>query len=335
MKHLLPQVNYYKANLHTHSNISDGAMSVEEMKAHYKSKGYQILAMTDHNLTIPHNDLTEPDFLMITGVEADMPLANAQKTCHLCMLSKDPDSNWIPFRDPDKLPHMAEYEKLCQSEELPQGYSPENINRVIAKANEKGFLVTYNHPAWSLEYYEDYSKYEGLWAMEYFNSGCDGGGYEEDNGWVFREFLNIRKDLMPIMADDAHNVLHGKSGYPCAGIAWTMVGAEKLEYDCVMDALARGDLYSSTGPEIHSLTWDEGILRLTCSSAAKIRLIKNRRPDRMVWGEGVTEAEFDLRKWMALSQDDPDAWFYVVVTAADSTYAVTRAFRPKELLENE
>lgn len=335
MKYLLPQVPYYKANLHTHSTISDGKWTPDEVKRFYKDNGYSILALTDHNVTIDHSNMTEPGFLMITGVEVDIPVANARKTCHLCMLSRDPHLQWIPFRDPDILPHMHSYEAQCACEELPREYCPENINRVIAKANEKGFLVTYNHPAWSLEYYPDYSPLEGLWAMEYCNSSCLASGYDEHNGWVFREFLNIRKDLMPIMADDAHNVLHGKSGYPCAGIAWTMIGAEKLEYDCVMDALARGNLYSSTGPEIHGLTWDEGILRLTCSPAAKIRLIKNRRPGRMVWGEGVTEAEFNLRKWIELSQDDPDAWFYVIVNAADGTYAVTRAFRPKELLADE
>lgn len=333
MKYLLPQGNYYKANLHTHSNISDGVMSVEEMKALYKAKGYQILAMTDHNLTIPHNDLTEPDFLMITGVEADMPLANARKTCHLCMLSKVPNSTWIPFRDPDKLPHMAEYEKQCQSEELPQVYSPENINRIIAKANEKGFLVTYNHPAWSLEYYEDYSKYEGLWGMEYFNSGCDAGGHEEDNGWVFREFINMGKPLLPIMADDAHGVVGKRNGYPYAPKAFTMVGADKLEYGAVMDALAKGDLYSSNGPLIHSLTYEGGTLRVTCSPAARISLIKHRRPYRMAWGDGITEAEFPMGKWYEMSKDDPKAWFYLKITATDGSYAVTKAYKPEDLAE--
>ena len=34
MKNLLPKVGqYFKANLHTHTNISDGAPSPEEMKA--------------------------------------------------------------------------------------------------------------------------------------------------------------------------------------------------------------------------------------------------------------------------------------------------------------
>ena len=47
VKHLLPQVaRYYKANLHTHSTISDGKLTPQELKEAYKSKGYSILSIT-------------------------------------------------------------------------------------------------------------------------------------------------------------------------------------------------------------------------------------------------------------------------------------------------
>lgn len=333
MKYLLPQTNRYKANLHTHSTVSDGKLTPEQVKAFYKDHGYSILAITDHNITLDHTHMSEPDFLMLTGAEMDIPVANARKTCHLCMLSRDPHLQWIPFRDRDVLPHMDAYIDLCECENLPQVYSPESINQIIAKANEKGFLVTYNHPTWSLEYYEDYSKYQGLWAMEYMNSGSLAGGYDEHNGWVFREFLNMGNPLLPIMADDTHSPVSPRSGYPYAGTAWTVVAADRLEYGCVMDALARGDLYCSCGPQIHSLTWDEGILRISCSPATKIQLIRHIRPCRLAFGKDLTEAEFNLRKWLEISANDPNAWFYLIVTAADGSYAVTRAYHLSELSE--
>ena len=332
MKHLLPQKTYYKASLHTHSTISDGKLTPEQVKEAYKKRGYSILALTDHSTMIPHNDLTEPDFLMLTGVEMDMPYANSKKTCHMCMLSRDPELQWIPFWDPDPLEHMKAYMALCENEGMDHRYSPENINAVVAKANEKGLLVTYNHPAWSMEYARDYTAFEGFWAMEYRNSSCIASGYDENNGWVFREFLNAGKSLLPVMADDMHAEFHGRSGYPTAGMSWTMVAADKLEYGCVMDALARGDFYSSCGPQLHSIVWDEGTLRVTCSPAAKIRVIKNRRPFRMIWGEGVTEGEFPMKQWLEVSKDDPQAWFYVIVEAADGAYAVSKAFTPADLI---
>ena len=301
------------------------------MKGFYKERGYHILALTDHNVTIDHTDMTEPDFLVLTGVEVDIGQANARKTVHLCMLSRDPHLQWIPFKDKGSLPHMHAYEELCQCENLPQVYTPEAINRVIAKANEKGFLVTYNHPAWSLEYYEDYSRYEGLWAMEYCNSGCVSGGYDEYNGWVFREFINMGKRLLPVMADDTHNICNVRSGYPQAGMAWTMVGAEELEYNCVMDALARGNLYSTCGPEIRRLTYDEGVLRVECSPVAKVQLIKSKRPSRLVCGEGITEAEFNIKKWCDLSQDPGNEWFYLLITDDKGKIAVTKAYTLADL----
>ena len=69
-KFLLPQLgNFYKANLHCHSNISDGKLSVEELKELYKSNGYSIVAFTDHDVFLTHNDLTDSDFLALNGYE--------------------------------------------------------------------------------------------------------------------------------------------------------------------------------------------------------------------------------------------------------------------------
>ena len=46
IKHLLPAVpKYFKTNLHTHTTISDGKLSPEEVKELYKSKGYQVRNM--------------------------------------------------------------------------------------------------------------------------------------------------------------------------------------------------------------------------------------------------------------------------------------------------
>ena len=60
----------YKANLHCHSTLSDGKLTPEELKAAYKSAGYSILAITDHENPHDHSDMTEDDFLMLTGYEA-------------------------------------------------------------------------------------------------------------------------------------------------------------------------------------------------------------------------------------------------------------------------
>ena len=71
MRHyLLPEGNkQFKANLHSHTTLSDGSKTPEEMKAIYKERGYSILAITDHGKLIDHSALDDEDFIMLTAVE--------------------------------------------------------------------------------------------------------------------------------------------------------------------------------------------------------------------------------------------------------------------------
>ena len=72
-KFLLPEnVNGYKANLHCHSTLSDGTKTPEEIKELYKSLGYSIVAYTDHDIFLGHNDLTDDSFIALNGFEAEV-----------------------------------------------------------------------------------------------------------------------------------------------------------------------------------------------------------------------------------------------------------------------
>ena len=72
-KYLLPDnKNAYKANLHCHTTISDGKMTPEEIKENYKSKGYSIVAYTDHDVFVDRSHLCEEDFLALNGVEEEI-----------------------------------------------------------------------------------------------------------------------------------------------------------------------------------------------------------------------------------------------------------------------
>ena len=39
---------FFRGNLHTHSDRSDGALSAEEVCRRYKAQGYDFIAITDH-----------------------------------------------------------------------------------------------------------------------------------------------------------------------------------------------------------------------------------------------------------------------------------------------
>lgn len=266
-KHLLPQVNrYFKANLHTHSTISDGKLTREEVKNGYKALGYQILCITDHNVIADHSDMNDPDFLMLTGVETNVNAPDmgktSGKTYHLNLIAKEPHNLWSPSKAFRKRPSAAEYEDKMQCEEMDLQYNTDSINAMIAKANEKGFLVMYNHPTWSCQSYPDYAPLKGLWGMELRNSECCLLGHNENNFRVFKDLLSLGNRIYPLGADDMHK--------PRAlGHSWIMVGATDLCYGNVIDALEKGDFYMSCGPELKDLWIEDGILKITCSDAQR------------------------------------------------------------------
>lgn len=337
MKHLLPQKKYYKANLHNHTVVSDGTLTPEESRDAYKAQGYSILAHTDHSVTVAHQNLNQPDFLMITGIEIDIEEEGAprgENRCrHLCLLSKDPNRQWAPFKDPFPIPASVPYEAGCEFGGVPRIYDYDAMNKVIAACNAEGFLVTYNHPVWSLENYADYANMEGLWGVEYRNTGCIASGYDENNGQVYQDFLRMGKFLMPVMADDTHAPV--EKGKTVLGGSWNMVAADRLEYGAVMEALEKGDLYASCGPEIHSLTVDGNILKITCSPAAQIQLISQARWCRLAEAKDapLTEAEFDISIWLNNYSHTENCFLRLIVTDATGKYAVTRAYRGKEIKE--
>lgn len=337
IKHLLPVVpKYFKANLHTHSTLSDGQFTPAEVKDLYKAQGYSILAITDHNVIADHSALNEPDFLMLTGVESNIANDNYRETkgfegklAHFNLLAKRPDHLWQPCSTPVKRTNCKPYSDWVTSDNMPQVHDAEHINAIIARCNEMGFLVTYNHPLWSGHNYKDYKDLKGFWALELANYSSITGGLDEHNAHVYRDLLALGNRLYTVAADDMHTTK------ALAG-AWIMVGAKTLEYGEVIRALEAGEFYSSLGPQIYSLTVENGVLKVTCSDAKYINVETHARPARRFVaeeGEALNFAEYDLQSWIEKSAGNPNAYIRVTVTAADGKYAATRAYWLDEIAE--
>ena len=329
---LLPLAErYFKANLHTHSTISDGKLSREEAKAAYRALGYQILCLTDHNTTVNHSDLNEPDFLMLTGVEINVNAPDKTgmggKTYHLNLIAREPDNLWSPLTATRQYPQAAEYEDRMRCEGMNLQCDPESINRMIEKANEKGFLVMYNHPTWSCQTYPDYAPLKGLWGMELRNSECCLLGHNENNVRVYQDLLRLGNRIYPLGTDDMHSPV-------ALGKTWIMVGAPALAYGSVIGALEKGDFYMSCGPEIKALWMEDGILRVTCSDAKEISLETHGRFARYVaagGGEWLRAAEIDLTDFLEKTMENPAAYIRLTITGPDGSYAATRAYFRDEL----
>ncbi len=317
-KVLLPaeseNIHHYRANLHSHSTLSDGKKTPEEMKEFYKSHGYSVLAITDHNVFVPHNDLTDDDFLMLNGYEVNVGGKN-RVTCHICLVACDKDN------DIDRFYHRTEYipdwygkgidvRKLIKFDESKpdyiREYTPECISDIMKTARDNGFFVTYNHPYWSMETYEQYINYDGMDAMEIYNYGCVSScGYDEDNSICYEDFLRKGKRIFCVATDDNHNHCDDNSVYCDSFGGSIMIVAENLKYNTVTKALKDGNFYSLTGtsthtsPKIKSISVEDGKIYVETEDARSIYcLFYNRAYAIKIAndGETVNSAEFAIGK---------------------------------------
>lgn len=337
-KYLLPKEGtFYKANLHCHTNISDGKKTPEEIKELYKKMGYSIVAYTDHDVLIPHQDLTDEEFLALNGFEVEINEPKETiwpwiKTCHLCFIGLEPDNITQPCW------HRTKYlaggslnwrEKVKFDENEPdfiRNYDRECVNEMIRISREKGFFVTYNHPTWSKETYVEYSGYYGMNAFEMFNGGCITEGYEDYNPRVYDDLLSMGKKIYCIGADDNHNWKPEDSRYFDSGWAWTMIKAPTLDYREITRAMEKGDFYASEGPEIHELWVEDGRVHIECSPADRIFMTCGARHADIKFAENgklITETEFEIR---------PECgYFRLTVVDEKGKHACTNAYFPGDL----
>ena len=279
--------NYYKANLHTHTNMSDGRTSLEEVKEHYKKKGYSVVAFTDHEHLIDNSHLNDENFLAITSCELDIKedqnfstsVKREMKVCHLNLLAKDPKNIKTPCYSyfMDKYITDEIRDQVYQPEEdFQRVYSTEKISEMIKTANEQGFLVTYNHPRWSLENATIYLGYKDIWAVEIYNHSSEVGGIYEYDINAYDDFLRDGQRCACVCADDNHSAASSCGGY-------VMINADKLDYDTIMKALENHDFYASTGPVIKELYIEDDTAYLTYEGGIYATIsTRGRRAQRIV-----------------------------------------------------
>lgn len=296
----------FKGNMHCHSTVSDGRMSPEDLKEAYRAQGYQVLAITDHCFPHPHNDLTDGDFLMLTGYEAYIRPNKKAKSdryfpeVHLSLFARDKDNDkYICYNRVYCKYFKGDHETLNRvGSEEPREYTMEYINKFIKTANENGYLVSYNHPTWSLEDDVNIMKLEGLHSLEMDNTNSYLINYLEHNELLYDKLLKHGLRLGCHGGDDNHN--KKPFGHPlCDSFgSFTMFVADELNYESVFGAFESGDYYSSTGPRINSISIEDGkTVRVETSDADRIIMFAGTRKTKIELDEEggtVNCAEFEL-----------------------------------------
>ena len=230
---------WFKGNLHTHTNNSDGMNSLEEVVKTYEDLGYDFLFITDHNYVTPVNGLDNNKILVIPGCEVSLEVEGG-------------------------VVHVNGFN--VKEIEIPDSFSTirgaiQSAADAILKANG---IAQINHPnyKWSVgsEHIKDI---KGLTLFEVFNALplCNnfGGGGKPGNEQIWDELLSQGCILWGTAGDDMHSISPGKnnifnneiSALPAR--AWVVVKADEKSPESITESLKEGNFYASTGITIEEI----------------------------------------------------------------------------------
>ena len=342
--YLLPDgLNWYRANLHCHTIHSDGFWPPERVKDEYRKAGFSVVAYSDHNVLVPHNDLTDENFVALTATELDVTAQTVpgdempfmvenggwryRPTHHFNLFSKVPDPGPMPFHD--NLWAVWHGDAFTGSEEEKKRravWNLENVQHLIDEANRAGFLVQYNHPNWSLAEPQHFLPLRGLWSLEVLNWATEVETGGEFCPYVYDMMLRrMGPSLFCSMGDDNHN--RGGDLMQSFGGS-TMFGAKELTYEAIVQSMVKGEFYCTEGredpPRILALYVEDGVVHVECTPCAHAWIVGDGRryADKRVGP--ITHAEFPLWK--------DDRWIRVQIrdargnNANSHAYAVTPEF---------
>jgi predicted metal-dependent phosphoesterase TrpH len=230
------QLNWYKGNLHTHSARSDGDISLDGVVHWYASRGYDWLAITDHNRGL-NSDLAARlshvhKILVIPGNELS---TSGPGTVHVVGLGITEDSS----RDI-----------------VSRGSLLESFQSGVDWIRDRGGVPILAHPNWGNVYGADViAKIKDCNLFEVHNGAPDcntfaaGGKPGTDDKWS--EALNMGVKLFGVGADDSHHYLpenfHARHAASHGGEAWTYVQCAGLTMPAVLKALETGKCVASSG----------------------------------------------------------------------------------------
>ena len=281
---------FWRGNLHTHSNLSDGALSVEAVISAYKNAGYDFVQLSEHFISHFNWPIADTrsyrgnDFTTLIGVELHAPETSAGELWHIVAAGLPLDFN---------PPHPTE-----------------TGAELAHRARAAGAFIGIAHPAWSQLTIEDGLAIDTAHSVEIYNHGCAVENDRGDGWYLHDQLLNEGKRLSAYATDDAHFKNPDYFG------GWVNVKAQSLDPDALLAALKAGDFYSSQGPELHSISLKGKLIDITCSPVGTITVVCGNSRSCVKMGKAITSASFDLAKletgWLLKK---PSPWFRI--TAID------------------
>lgn len=236
---------WLKGNLHTHSTVSDGHLTPEQLVGSYSERGYAFLSLTDHNSFVSHNEL-DGTLKVFTGTEHDLEYSR-DKCIHVVGIGKpgkeDTDYECRKYR-------------ACELSD----------NELTKRMHDDGQFVTVAHPVWSRMEIDEILALDCYDAIEVYNNGTERLGHAGNAEAYWELLLRHGKKIYAMASDDVHGAEDRFGG-------WICVKAAADTKEAVFDALKSGSFYASTGPEISDFYINDKKAYVECSGCREIHFV--------------------------------------------------------------
>lgn len=300
---------WYKGNLHTHSYWSDGDEFPEMILDWYKTHGYDFVALSDHNtmargekwIKVVKSRMYAEAFdkyLAKFGPEwvtykVDSGRTHVKLKTYPEYKKRFEDKNFlivpaeeITDRFEGKPIHLCATN--LQNVLPPQGGTSvmetmqRNVDAVLAQRKETGvpMFPHINHPNF---YYaistQDMIGLRGERFFEVYNGHPlvhnEGDSLHPGTEQMWDEinvayFKRQQPLLMGLGTDDSHSYHQFGTAYSNAGRGWVMVYATSLEAGTLIEAMERGDFYSSSGVTLKDVSVQKKTLSVEVAEEAGV-----------------------------------------------------------------
>lgn len=261
--------SFYRGNLHTHTDTSDGRLPPATVVARYREVGYDFVALTDHLLERYGWRITDvtglggDDFTVLRGAELHGPgLSGPEALWHIVAVGLPAD--------------------------FPPNAAGETGQQLARRAVAAGAWVGAAHPAWYGATAADVASLGPIHALEVFNAACAELNDRGDSFAVYQELLAAGARLDLFVSDDTHF-----SGHDDSFRAWVMVKAPSLAAADLVAAVKAGSYYSSTGPRFLDVGREGARLTVRCTPVTRVYLTGVGAKATSAVGAALTEVELD------------------------------------------
>ena len=280
---------FWRGNLHTHSNRSDGVLPPKEVCRRYREEGYDFIALTDHFIgeydypIVDTRPFRTEGFTTILGAEVHSGTMENGELWHILAVGLPLD--FAP-------PNSPGFQPIDGMETGPE---------LAMRCREAGAFVAVAHPEWGGLSLQDARSLTAAHAVEIYNHGCQVGADRAEGFWHLDRLLEEGRALTLCATDDAHFTEPDHFG------GWVMVKSEANEPEALLRALKTGSYYSSQGPQINNIEVSAKHVVVNCSSVATVIVQGQGSAAVAKHGAAITQAEISLARF------DNSPWIRVTI----------------------